>query len=69
MLAPTIAGILIVIQGSLALAFSLAGVATAVRFRNSLKDTLARSQGFTMEAMPVAVFENHPDAIPARPTS
>jgi hypothetical protein len=39
MLAPTIAGILIVIQGSLALAFSLAGVATAVRFRNSLKDT------------------------------
>jgi len=34
MLAPTIAGILIVIQGSLALAFSLAGVATAVRFRN-----------------------------------
>ena len=38
-LAPTIAGILIVIQGSLAMAFSLAGVATAVRFRNSLKDT------------------------------
>jgi hypothetical protein len=39
MLAPTMAGILIVIQGSLALAFSLAGVATAVRFRNSLKNT------------------------------
>jgi hypothetical protein len=39
MLAPTTAGILIVIQGCLALAFSLAGVATAVRFRNSLKDT------------------------------
>jgi hypothetical protein len=39
MLAPTIAGVLIVIQGSLALAFSLAGVATAVRFRNALKDT------------------------------
>jgi len=39
MLAPTVAAILIVIQGSLALAFSLAGVATAVRFRNSLKDT------------------------------
>lgn len=38
-LAPTIGGILIVIQGSLAMAFSLAGVATAVRFRNSLKDT------------------------------
>ncbi len=38
-LAPTIAGILIVIQGSLAMAFSLAGVATAVRFRNSLKNT------------------------------
>lgn len=38
-LAPTIAGVLIVIQGSLAMAFSLAGVATAVRFRNSLKDT------------------------------
>ena len=38
-LAPTVAGILIVIQGSLAMAFSLAGVATAVRFRNSLKDT------------------------------
>ena len=38
-LAPTIAGILIVIQGSLAMAFSLAGVATAVRFRNSVKDT------------------------------
>jgi hypothetical protein len=38
-LAPTIAGLLIVIQGSLAMAFSLAGVATAVRFRNSLKDT------------------------------
>lgn len=38
-LAPTIAGILIVIQGNLATAFSLAGVATAVRFRNSLKDT------------------------------
>jgi hypothetical protein len=38
-LAPTIAGVLIVIQGSLAMAFSLAGVATAVRFRNSVKDT------------------------------
>ena len=38
-LAPTIAGVLMVIQGSLAMAFSLAGVVTAVRFRNSLKDT------------------------------
>ena len=38
-LAPTIAAILIVIQGSLAMAFSLAGVATAVRFRSSIKDT------------------------------
>jgi uncharacterized protein DUF4956 len=38
-LAPTIAGVLMVIQGSLAMAFSLAGVVTAVRFRNALKDT------------------------------
>jgi hypothetical protein len=38
-LAPTIAGVLMVIQGSLAMAFSLAGVVTAVCFRNSLKDT------------------------------
>lgn len=35
----TVAGIIIVVQGSLALAFSLAGVVTAVRFRSSLKDT------------------------------
>jgi Domain of unknown function (DUF4956) len=35
----TVAGVILVIQGSLALAFSLAGVVTAVRFRSSLKDT------------------------------
>jgi hypothetical protein len=35
----TVAGIILVVQNSLALAFSLAGVVTAVRFRSSLKDT------------------------------
>lgn len=35
----TVAGVILVIQGSLALAFSLAGVVTAVRFRSALKDT------------------------------
>jgi hypothetical protein len=35
----TVAGVILVIQGSLALAFSLAGVVTAVRFRSVLKDT------------------------------
>jgi hypothetical protein len=35
----TVAGVILVVQGSLALAFSLAGVVTAVRFRSSLKDT------------------------------
>jgi hypothetical protein len=34
-----VAGVILVIQGSLALAFSLAGVVTAVRFRSALKDT------------------------------
>jgi uncharacterized protein DUF4956 len=34
-----IAGIVAVVQNSLALAFSLAGLAAAVRFRNTLKDT------------------------------
>jgi uncharacterized membrane protein YhiD involved in acid resistance len=34
-----VAGVILVVQGSLALAFSLAGVVTAVRFRSSLKDT------------------------------
>jgi len=34
-----VAGIVAVVQNSLALAFSLAGLAAAVRFRNTLKDT------------------------------
>jgi hypothetical protein len=34
-----IAGIVIVVQGSLSLAFSLVGVAATVRFRSNLKDT------------------------------
>jgi hypothetical protein len=34
-----VAGIVIVVQGSLALSFSLVGVAAAVRFRSNLKDT------------------------------
>src|SRR2546426_8840381 len=34
-----IAGIVAVVRNSLALAFSLAGLAAAVRFRNTLKDT------------------------------
>jgi hypothetical protein len=34
-----VAGIVIVVQGSLSLAFSLVGVAAAVRFRSNLKDT------------------------------
>jgi hypothetical protein len=34
-----IAGILMIVQQTLALAFSLAGVVAAVRFRNTLKDT------------------------------
>jgi hypothetical protein len=38
-LAATIAGILIVVQGSIARALSLAGVVSAVRFRSSLKDS------------------------------
>ncbi len=33
-----VAGILLVVRNSLALAFSLAGIVTAVRFRNTLKD-------------------------------
>ena len=32
-----VTGIVIIVQNSLALAFSLAGIAGAVRFRNSLK--------------------------------
>ncbi len=39
LLPPIVSGIVMVVQGSLALAFSLAGVATTVRFRSSLKDT------------------------------
>lgn len=35
----TVAAILIVVQNSLALAFSLAGIVAAVRFRNTLKDS------------------------------
>jgi hypothetical protein len=38
-LAATIAGILVVVQGSVARALSLAGVVSAVRFRSSLKDS------------------------------
>ena len=38
-LAATIAGILVVVQGSIARALSLAGVVSAVRFRSSLKDS------------------------------
>lgn len=35
----TIAGVVIIVQNSLALAFSLAGIVAAVRFRNTLKNT------------------------------
>jgi uncharacterized membrane protein YhiD involved in acid resistance len=38
-LAALIAGVLVVVQGSIATALSLAGVVTAVRFRSSLKDS------------------------------
>ena len=34
-----VTGIVIIVQNSLALAFSLAGIAGAVRFRNSLKSS------------------------------
>ena len=34
-----VAGIVLIVQNSLALAFSLAGIVAAVRFRNTLKDT------------------------------
>src|SRR5213080_2644661 len=39
MLPVVISAILIVVQNSLALAFSLAGIVAAVRFRNNLKDS------------------------------
>jgi hypothetical protein len=39
LLPAVVAGIVIAVQGSLALAFSLVGVAAAVRFRSNLKDT------------------------------
>jgi len=39
MLPVVVAGILIVVENSLALAFSLAGIVAAVRFRNNLKDS------------------------------
>jgi len=39
LLPPVVAGIVIVVQHSLALAFSLAGIAAAVRFRRALIDT------------------------------
>ncbi len=35
----TVAGVVLLVQDSLALAFSLAGIAAAVRFRNTLEDT------------------------------
>ena len=34
-----VAGVVIIVQNSLALAFSLAGIVAAVRFRNTLKNT------------------------------
>ncbi len=34
-----VAGIVLIVQNSLALAFSLAGIVAAVRFRNTLRDT------------------------------
>jgi len=39
LLPPVVAGIVVVVQHSLALAFSLAGIAAAVRFRRALIDT------------------------------
>jgi hypothetical protein len=39
MLPPLVTSILIVVQNSLALAFSLAGIVAAVQFRNNLKDS------------------------------
>jgi hypothetical protein len=39
MLPVVVTGVVVIVQHSLALAFSLAGIAGAVRFRNSLKST------------------------------
>ncbi|GBD33716.1 MAG: hypothetical protein KatS3mg081_1661 [Gemmatimonadales bacterium] len=39
MLPIAVAGIVMIVQNSIALAFSLAGIVAAVRFRNTLKDT------------------------------
>lgn len=50
----TVAGIVLVIQGSLALAFSLAGVVTTVRFRSALKDTNNAAYIFMAVAIGVA---------------
>jgi uncharacterized protein DUF4956 len=50
----TVAGIILVVQNSLALAFSLAGVVTAVRFRSSLKDTNDATYIFLSVAIGVA---------------
>jgi lysylphosphatidylglycerol synthetase-like protein (DUF2156 family) len=49
-----VAGIVTVIQGSLAVAFSLAGVVTAVRFRSALKDTDDAAYIFLAVAIGVA---------------
>lgn len=38
LLPPVVAGVVILVKNSLALAFSLAGIVAAVRFRNTLKD-------------------------------
>ncbi len=50
----TVAGIVTVVQGSLAIAFSLAGVVTTVRFRSALKDTNDASYIFAAVAIGVA---------------
>ncbi|MEO5826639.1 MAG: DUF4956 domain-containing protein [Gemmatimonadales bacterium] len=60
-----VAGIVIIVQDSLALAFSLAGVVAAVRFRTTLKDArdtvyifLAIAVGFAagVQALPIAAL-------------
>ncbi|MES2523467.1 MAG: DUF4956 domain-containing protein [Gemmatimonadota bacterium] len=62
MLPTVVAGIVILVKNSLALAFSLAGIVAAVRFRNSLDDSKDAVYVFLATAIGLAAAVNLPVA-------
>jgi polyphosphate kinase len=66
MLPIAVTGIVIIVQDSIALAFSLAGIVAAVRFRHTLQDTKDAGNIYAQESLPREGRRPTPPSLPSR---